>query len=153
MKRKMLATTLLVALGSMALAQSPRTFVTDEPMAGRGGNPENASFYYPAPDAELPRNGWPAFPGGSVALKAYFDQPELYPIQAQDERLQGSVRVRFRVLPTGHVTDVKVVYPTGTMLDQAALEAVKKMPRWYPAYRDGEPVQAFQHLRVSFVLH
>lgn len=153
MKRKTFATALLVALGSLALAQSPRTSVADEPMARRGGNPENASFHYPAPDAELPRNGWPAFPGGSVALKAYFDQPEWYPPQAQTDRLQGSVRVRFRVLPTGHVTDVRVVNPTGTLLDRAALEAVKKMPRWYPAYRDGEPVQAFQHLRVRFELN
>ena len=152
MKRKTFATALLVALGSMALAQLPTLSVPTDPVLTGGVSTQTKSFYYPSPDAELPRNGWPAFPGGVPALKAYFNQPELYPVEAQETHLEGSVRVRFRVLTTGHVTDVKVVAPQGTPLERAAVEAVKKMPRWYPAYRDGEPVQAFQFLQVSFVL-
>lgn len=152
MKRKTLATALLVALGPLALAQSPHAFVADEPLARGGETSPTQAAYYPAP-GELPRNGWPAFPGGSAALRAYFAQPEWYPPQAQLDDLQGAVRVRFRVLATGHVTDVKVINPTGTLLERAAIEAVKKMPRWYPAYRDGEPVQAFQFLNVRFELN
>lgn len=152
MKRKTFATALLVALGPLALAQSPTLSAPTDPVLSDRTGTESTSFYYPAPDAELPRNGWPAFPGGVPALKAYFAQPQLYPVEAQETHLEGSVRVRFRVLATGHVTDVKVIAPKGTLLDRAAVEAVKKMPRWYPAYRDGEPVQAFQFLQVSFVL-
>lgn len=150
MKRKTFATTLLVALGSLALAQSPILSANADAVLPGGAGTETRSFYDPSSNAEL--NGWPAFPGGSTALKAYFDQPQWYPTEAQESRLEGAVRVRFRVLPTGHITDVRVIDPKGTLLDQAAVEAVKKMPRWYPAYRNGQPVLAFQHIRVSFVL-
>jgi len=149
MKRETLAA-LLMAPGPAALTQLPHPSIADAPLTRGGETSPTPAAYAPG---ELPRNGWSAFPGGSAALKAYFDQTRWYPPQAQDDALQGTVRVRFRVLATGHVTDVKVINPTGTLLDRAAAEAVRNMPRWYPAYREGEPGQAFRFLNVRFQLH
>jgi protein TonB len=100
-----------------------------------------------------PTSNAPFFPGGQRALKKYFRDLNVYPHQARKAGIQGTVLVRFRVLATGHLSEVRVVRSRGHMLDAAAVRAVALMPRWFPAHRSGVAVASLYELPVKFDLN
>ena len=77
---------------------------------------------------------------------------DLYPYLAREIKLEGTVRVKFRVQPSGYVTDVQLVKSRGSLLDVAAINVVTKMPRWYPAHRAGIAVSRLVELPITFRL-
>lgn len=98
-------------------------------------------------------NNDPSFPGGPKALKAYFDNHDLYPEAAQEIGLHGTVQVLFQVQPTGELTNIRVLRSKGTILDKAARNLIANMPLWLPAHRAGMAVPAYSQLRVTFRLN
>lgn len=94
-------------------------------------------------------NNEPYFPGGQRALEDYFGRLALY---AEPTRIptNRTVKVLFRVMPTGRLTELRIVQSGGTLLDQAVLEAVSQMPRWFPAHRAGVSVSSLYLLPVRF---
>lgn len=106
----------------------------------------------PSSDEVVPLNNPPFFPGGTRALENYLDNLDIYPLLARETCTEGTVRVRFRVLPDGSLSEVRVVRSRGQLLDQAALEAVAQMPRWFPAHRAGVAVPHLVELLVTFRL-
>lgn len=103
-------------------------------------------------DEFRPLNNLPFFPGGPRALEAYLQNVELYPYRARETGVEGSVHIRFRVMPTGYLTQFEVVRSGGPLLDYAALDAVSGMPRWYPAHRAGTAVSSLYELIITFRL-
>lgn len=101
-------------------------------------------------DEFVPRNNEPFFPGGLTALQEYLKQTALYPRQARMAQLEGTVRVKFRVQPTGYLTDIQVIESAGPLLNRAAIRAIAQMPRWYPSHRGGEPVARSVIMPISF---
>ncbi len=65
---------------------------------------------------------------------------------------EGTVRLRFRVLPSGFLNDIRVIQSRGPLLDQAAIQAVVCMPRWFPAHREGTAVSCPVELAITFLL-
>jgi TonB family protein len=104
-------------------------------------------------DEFAPLNNMPFFPGGQRALETYLEDLDVYPYLARQIQIEGTVRVRFRVLPNGCLTDVQVVQSHGALLDQAAIRAVLYMPRWYPAHRAGVAVASPVELLITFRLN
>ncbi|WP_157815958.1 energy transducer TonB [Spirosoma pollinicola] len=94
----------------------------------------------------------PFFPGGKQALQQHLSNLELYPAQARLTLNEGTVRVQFRVKPSGLITDIRVVQSRGALLDLAAVKAVSIMPRWYPAHRSGVAVSHLVELPITFRL-
>lgn len=103
-------------------------------------------------DGVVPLTNLPFFPGGTRALETYLEDLDLYPIQAREAQIEGTVRVLFRVLPNGRRSEVRVVRSRGPLLDRAAIRAVALMPRWYPAHRAGVAVSHLVELLVTFRL-
>ncbi|WP_425291163.1 energy transducer TonB [Spirosoma linguale] len=66
------------------------------------------------------------------------------------DRQEGTVHIQFRVMPTGHLTEIKVVRSTESMLNKVAMQAVAQMPRWYPAHRSGVAVSSLYVLPITF---
>lgn len=93
-----------------------------------------------------PLNNVPFFPGGQQALQTYLN--DLNPSNA--DRQEGTVHIQFRVMPTGHLTEIKVVRSTESMLNKVAMQAVVRMPRWYPAHRSGLAVSSLYVLPITF---
>ncbi|MBC7892164.1 MAG: energy transducer TonB, partial [Sphingobacteriaceae bacterium] len=83
---------------------------------------------------------------------AYLKPLDLYPPQALETQLEGTVRVAFRVQPSGHLTEFRIVRSRGPLLDRAALEAATRLPRWYPAHRGGVAVASLVILPITFRL-
>ena len=76
-----------------------------------------------------------------------------YPENAHKNNIQGRVVVKFIITKNGTLEDYKVVRPVDPELDEAAINALKALPKkWTPGYIDGKPVNCYYNLPVTFKL-
>ena len=74
-----------------------------------------------------------------------------YPPMAKAAGIEGKVVVEFFIDKNGVVTEVEIVTGTGTVLDQAAVEAVKKST-WKPARQRTKKIGVWKKLPFKFSL-
>jgi TonB family protein len=92
----------------------------------------------------------PEFKGN---LSAFLSSTLRYPESARLREEEGRAIVQFVVRETGKVTDVELVRSSGSSsLDSEALRAVSLMPDWKPGEQQGQPVNVYFTLPVSFKL-
>ncbi len=105
-----------------------------------------------ATSADDKANG-PKFKGGMDALIKFMSEEIKYPKTAEKSGTEGKVLVAFVVAKDGSVKDVSVKQGSGNAeLDKEAVRAVKAMPKWTPATKDGKAVAAEMVLPVVFKL-
>jgi protein TonB len=93
----------------------------------------------PEKSTEVLVSAAPQFPGGAAAWAAFLSRH----LQVPDELEAGvkkTVLVRFSVSETGAVTGFEVVQSGGTLFDAEVIRVLKKMPKWKPALKNGQPV-------------
>ncbi len=97
------------------------------------------------------------FPGGEPALLKFVMDNLNYPSIAQEQDVQGTVVVKFKVGKDGSIEDVKIVKglkkdngAAGEACDQAAVAVVMKLPRFTPARQQGHPVPVWFTLPIRF---
>ena len=90
------------------------------------------------------------FPGGAAALMAYLKTNIDYTRYAIDGRFEGTVHVEFIIDDLGNVYNVKLLRRVGGGLDEEVLEAIRNMPEWEPAMKDGRYVHQRFVLPVDF---
>lgn len=95
---------------------------------------------------------WPDFPGGQKKLFKWLSANIKYPKEAQANKEQGRVIVRFVIGKDGKVTDAKVVRSISPSLNKEALRLIKAMPWWKPGEKDGLPVAVRFTLPITFRL-
>lgn len=94
----------------------------------------------------------PTFPGGETALMKYLSSHINYPAMAQENGVQGRVVVQFVVTKTGKVGEVKVVRSVDKDLDREAVRVCKSLPNFVPGRQNGQPVNVWYTLPVTFKL-
>lgn len=87
----------------------------------------------------------PEFPGGELALRKYLATCP-YPPIARENDIEGTAYIGFEIDKSGNVTNVQVKKGPDKILNEAAIEHVKKMPSWKPGKQNGKEV------RVSFIV-
>ncbi len=102
--------------------------------------------------AYVPYEEMPEFPGGVEALQNYLAKTLRYPIEAQEQGVQGMVYVQFVIDTNGRVDDVKILRGVHPDLDKESLRVVKKMPDWKPGTRKGNLVRVSYTAPLAFVL-
>mgnify|MGYP003426345800 CR=1 FL=1 len=90
------------------------------------------------------------YPGGEEALIAFVNKNVVYPEIAQEQGLQGTVVLRFKVDVDGSVSTVKVERSLSRECDKAAADVVRKLKRFIPAKQQGHPVPVWFRLPVRF---
>ena len=95
----------------------------------------------------------PSFPGGNAALMNYLSQNIKYPVEAEENGVQGRVLVEYVVGKDGYISDVRVAKSVDPSLDKEAIRVVKGMPKWIPGEIDGEAVTVRYTLPVTFRLN
>jgi periplasmic protein TonB len=96
----------------------------------------------------------PSFPGGYKGLQKYFDDNLEYPSEAQDQGVEGTVRIGFTVDENGKLMNPMIEGSNeGYGLDEEALRVVSKMPTWMPGKINGKNVKTKFTLPVKFVLN
>ena len=60
--------------------------------------------------------------------------------------------MKFTVFKDGGVGNVEVMEPVHPLLDAEAVRVVSLLPKWTPGIIDGEPVNVWYRLPISFRL-
>ncbi|HEY5591817.1 MAG TPA: energy transducer TonB, partial [Paludibacter sp.] len=94
----------------------------------------------------------PQYPGGISALMNYLTKNIKYPVDAQKNKEQGKVYVRFIVNAQGKVEKSEVIRSVSSSLDQEALRVVNAMPEWIPGKQNGKNVSVYYTLPINFAV-
>ncbi|MGN0213671.1 MAG: energy transducer TonB, partial [Muribaculaceae bacterium] len=94
----------------------------------------------------------PTFPGGEAALMKWLQGHINYPPVAMENNVQGKVIVQFVVTKTGKVGEVKVVRSVDRDLDKEAVRVCKSLPDFVPGRMNGQAVNVWYTLPVTFKL-
>lgn len=94
----------------------------------------------------------PVYPGGEAAMSNDISRNLRYPQTAMKNGVQGRVFVQFVVKKDGTVGDVKVVRGKDPDIDKEAKRVVKTLKRFKPGTMNGEPVNVWHTLPVTFKL-
>jgi protein TonB len=91
------------------------------------------------------------FPGGGPAWFEFLNKHLKYPKKAWKYEIQGVVVLQFIVDRDGSISDMKAL--TGDpLLQEAALKALSKSPKWKPATINGRPVRSYKKQPITFRL-
>ncbi|MES2646394.1 MAG: TonB family protein [Bacteroidota bacterium] len=92
------------------------------------------------------------FPGGQDAWRRYLERSLQYPEAAQENGIQGVVRVQFIVDKEGNISEVQALNNPGEGLAEEAVRIIKKGPKWKPAEQNGRKV-IYRHIQsITFKL-
>ena len=95
----------------------------------------------------------PEFPGGTSEMYKYISANLRYPIEAQNNGIQGRTICQFVVNKDGSVVDVVVVRSSGNdALDNEAIRLISSMPKWKPGTQRGKAVRVKYTVPVNFRL-
>ena len=86
-------------------------------------------------------------------LAEYLSQHLVYPELAQENSLEGTVKVEVLINEFGKVSEVCILQGLGKLIDAPVMELLREMPRWMPAVRNGQKVPQRLVVPVKFSLH
>ncbi|RZK72242.1 MAG: energy transducer TonB [Pedobacter sp.] len=94
----------------------------------------------------------PSFPGGAESLYSMISENLTYPELAIENGTSGTVYLSFVIGKDGSIEDVTVVKGIGDGCDEAAVEVLKRMPKWNPGIQDGKAVRVKYNIPIKFSL-
>ena len=86
-------------------------------------------------------------------LESYVAEHLSYPEIAEENCMEGTVKVLLVISPEGKVMKAEVLQSLNSICDKAALDMLRKMPNWKPAMNYGIPVKGKAKVEVLFRLH
>ncbi len=92
------------------------------------------------------------YPGGQEMLDKFISNNLVYPEEAIRDSIQGTVYASFVINENGRVLDARIVNGVHPLLDAAALEVIRSIPKFYPATDKGTPQREIVTLSVNFGL-
>jgi len=94
----------------------------------------------------------PEFPGGISAMKHFLTDYLVYPADAKQIGISGTVYISFVVYEDGSIRNISVKRGIGGGCDEEAVRIVKLMPKWNPGKQRTKAVRVQMLLPVSFKL-
>ncbi len=109
-------------------------------------------FLSPSFNMENEFREMPSYPGGGQAMMKFISENVIYPDQAKNDLIVGTVIVTFVVEVDGTLTDIKILRGIGGGCDEEALRVVKMMQKWTPGKLGGKPARIQYNLPFVFIL-
>ncbi len=101
-------------------------------------------------DKDLPDEN--EFIAVEILPEMIYEETPLYPEEAKEKKLEGTVYIKALIDKSGTVVDAKVSKTCGTeLLDKAALAAAHKC-KYKPAVQKGRPIAVWVTYKVEFKL-
>ena len=95
----------------------------------------------------------PRFQGGDIEDFALWVNSQVaYPVAERSGRESRTVIVEFIVLKDGTVSDAHAIFGSDPVLNEAAVKAVEKSPKWTPGEQNGEKKNVRLTVPVVFAL-
>ena len=96
----------------------------------------------------------PTYEGGEKAMMKYLNDNIVFPKEAEEKGLEGTVFVDFVIGANGIVREVVVKDAPGEDVDPSfkteAIRVVSSMPKWTPGKQNGKPIDVSYSLPVTF---
>lgn len=134
--------------GEKKKGEIPLDLGSDDGEKGGTGEKQEQEFTYVG---EMPK-----FKGGEDAeVDKYIKARIIYPEDAKNKHIQGTVYVQYTVTATGDVTNVYIMQGKGLSpsIDAEAIRVIKGMPKWTPGKNNGTPVAVKKVARIKFTLN
>lgn len=110
----------------------------------------------PDPNPDLPEGYTKAqYPEGEKALFRFINSNLRYPVECQENDLQGRPVIVFTVHEDGHADDFKELpeaVQSHPRFVEEAIRVLKLIPEWTPAQVDGKPVESKFIIPISFLI-
>lgn len=90
-------------------------------------------------------------PKPSYDVQEYISSNLVYPEKAKEDFMFGKVIVKFIVRANGSIDSPIVVKGVAEDLDSEAIRIVKSMPEWSPGEKDGNKVDVYFSLPITFL--
>jgi len=95
----------------------------------------------------------PKFPGGELALRKFVAYNVIYPAIARENGIEGTVYLRFEVTKSGKVGKIEILNKNqDALLIESATDVIKKLPRFKPGMQNGQKVNVWYSIPISFKL-
>ena len=94
----------------------------------------------------------PEFPGGLPALRQYIAENLNYPAEARENKIFGTVYLRFVVKKTGEVSKIELQRGVHELLDNEAIRVIKELPDFVPGEQSGKKVNVWFSMGIAFKL-
>ncbi len=94
----------------------------------------------------------PEFPGGQDSLYKYIAHNIYYPPVAKDNKIEGTIYIKFVINADGSISDVTLLKGIGGGCDEEAIKVIKNMPNWIPGTQENKPVKVQFEIPLSFRL-
>src|SRR5690606_30781913 len=78
--------------------------------------------------------------GGLTSFRQWVAMNYVYPKEAIDAGVQGTVMAKFTVQADGSLQDIKTLNDIGFGTSESAINTLKKAKKWKPGIQDGKPV-------------
>ena len=94
----------------------------------------------------------PEPPGGMTAFRKWISENFKFPQGAIDAGVSGTIQTSFVVEKDGSLSDLKILRDLSYGTGQAAIELLKKSPRWSPGIQNGMKVRVSYNLPIRMDL-
>jgi len=94
----------------------------------------------------------PEYPGGTYKLMTFVARNFDYPKEAMKNGISGILEIDFVINKVGQVEDIKIKQDLGFDTGEAGIRVVKKLGKWKPGMRRGEPVRVAYTLPIRLNL-
>ena len=94
----------------------------------------------------------PLYVGGDQALMDFISRNLKYPVDAQENGVQGTVLVRFVVSKLGKTENVEILRSLSPSTDKEAVRVINLLSDWIPGKQNGEKVGVYYTLPIKFKL-
>jgi TonB family protein len=143
MHKLILIVTVVLGCSFSALAQSEQTKTAEHaPVAGKDEEGKVLTSVEQMPE----------FPGGVQGIIRFLSTNVKYPELALKLKVEGRVLVKFVVSNSGKVKNVVLLRDIGYGCGEEALRVVRSMPDWKPGKQNGQYVNVYFTLPISFRL-
>ncbi|MDU1891634.1 MAG: energy transducer TonB [Dysgonomonas sp.] len=95
-------------------------------------------------------NKAPQFPGGKEAMETYFKKNMKYPKRALELGIEGRVLFNVTIQPDGDISNIMLYKGIFSECNEEAFYLIKKMPKWIPGLKDGNPAPMQVFIPVPF---
>ncbi len=91
----------------------------------------------------------PMFKEKNMNFATFIAQELTYPAEAFKGNVQGTVKLRFVVEPSGRISNIEVIKAVGGGCTEEAIRVVKRL-KWHPGIKDKLAVRTFMPLDLEF---
>ncbi len=93
---------------------------------------------------------FPMYPGGEDGIADHIRNTLIYPEEAKDDGIKGTVIVAYMIEVDGSVGATRIMQSVHPALDEEALRVIKAMDTWRPAIQRGEPTRILFQQAITF---